>query len=150
MLRESKTKLASLALAGALAVGFAGAASAQDWSQTTHRETHHAMHYRYATPRPYGYQREGYYRDGYYNGYHDYGPVGAAGAVVGSVLGAADTAARSRPGIPTATAITAPIPTTDPPLIMAPAPSTATIGGVRTITNIKTDILNIRTDIGRT
>jgi hypothetical protein len=102
MLRESKTKLASLALAGALAVGFAGAASAQDWSQTTYRETHHAMHYRYATPRPYGYgyQREGYYRDGYYNGYRDYGPVGAAGAVVGSVLGAADTAAAVATGYP--------------------------------------------------
>ncbi|HEY0146907.1 MAG TPA: hypothetical protein VGB93_12345 [Methylovirgula sp.] len=101
MLPENKTKLASLALAGALAVGFTGAASAQDWSQTTYRETHHAMHYRYSTPQryDYGYHREGYYRDGYDDGYRD-GPVGAAGAIVGSALGAADTAAAVATGFP--------------------------------------------------
>jgi hypothetical protein len=112
MLPEKKTKLASLALAGALAVGFAGAASAQDWSQrgadgsymthTTHH--HHAMHYRYSTPQPYedGYQREGYYRgyDNGYDGYGDAGPVAAAGAVVGSAVGAAGDAAAVATGYP--------------------------------------------------
>jgi hypothetical protein len=99
---DNKTKLASLALAGALAVGFAGAASAQDWSdgsyttQTTYR--HHAMHYRYA-PQPdgYGYQREGYYRDGYDDGYRDGGPVAAAGAIVGSTVGTAAAVATGYP-----------------------------------------------------
>jgi hypothetical protein len=107
MLPENKTNLASLALAAALAFGFAGAASAQDWSlpsgdgayvsQTTYRETHHAMHYRYSTPHrhDYGYEREGYYPDGY--GYHDGGPVGA---IVGSALGVADTAAAVATGYP--------------------------------------------------
>jgi hypothetical protein len=102
---ENKTRLAGLALAGALAVGFAGAASAQDWSdgsyttQTTYR--HHAMHYRYSTPQPYdyGYQREGYYRS-YDNGYRDDGPVAAAGAVVGTALGVADDAAAVATGYP--------------------------------------------------
>ncbi len=104
MLRENKTKLASLALAGALAVGSAGAASAQDWSQPAGSQTidhrmHRAMYYRYSTPQrhDYGYQQEGYYRDGYDNGYRDDGPVVAAGAVVGSTLGTATAVATGYP-----------------------------------------------------
>ncbi len=151
MLPENKTKLASLALAGALAVGFTGAASAQDWSQTTYRETHHAMHYRYSTPQryDYGYHREGYYRDGYDDGYRD-GPVGAAGAIVGSALGAADTAAAVATVFLMATAIMAPARITPPPPItMAIAQTTATIGGGRTTTSIRTATPNIKTEIGR-
>jgi len=86
--------LASLVLAGALTAAFGGAALAQDWSNSPETDISYRVHHRYYGPRAYGYAPYGYYRDGYYrDGYYDAGPLGLPGAIVGSALGIADTAA---------------------------------------------------------
>lgn len=96
MLRNAKSRLASLALAGALTAAFGGAALAQEWSNSPETDISYRVHHRYYGPHaygygyaPYGYYHGGYYRDGYYDG----GPLGLPGAIVGSALGIADTVA---------------------------------------------------------
>lgn len=92
MLRNAKSRLASLALAGALTAAFGGAALAQEWSNSPETDISYRVHHRYYGPHAYGYgyaPHGGYYRDGYYDG----GPLGLPGAIVGSALGIADTVA---------------------------------------------------------
>jgi hypothetical protein len=99
MLRENKTKLASLALAGALAIGFAGAASAQDWSYHDAYSNRVAYSQMRQHPWHHGYYREGY-NSGYYNNGYYGSPLDIPGAIVGSALGAAGTAAAVATGYP--------------------------------------------------
>lgn len=101
MLHDRKNKLMGLALAGALTMGFAATASAQDpyggdVHQVTYRDVHHHHHYRaYGYDRPYAYHNR-YYRNGYYGG----GPLDLAGAIVGGAFGVADATAAAATGYP--------------------------------------------------
>ncbi|WP_297299698.1 hypothetical protein [uncultured Methylovirgula sp.] len=101
MLR-GRSKLASLALAGALTTAFGSAALAQDWSNSPETDISYRIHHRYYGPHAYGYGYAPYgYYDGYYrDGYYDAGPLGLGGAIVGSALGIADTAATVATGYP--------------------------------------------------
>jgi hypothetical protein len=80
MLKSSRTKFTSLALAGGLAVAFSGVASAQDWSHAR-APYDHAMSHHYSADRARNELRNGAFyprgREYGYNyrtpGYNDYG-----------------------------------------------------------------------------